>query len=264
MATETAHAHGHQHEDETPAREPILIVRTVEEDMAIPKDLAATPRLTYRHGPLLTAVEVFTVFWGADWQKPAEAALIPRINQFFTDILKSSLMTELAEYSTKAHKIGPGKYVGSATVPDALSGTVQDASIRPMLQNHIGVNGGFPPIGPNMLYFVYLPSGIVVSESNQNSCQVFCGYHDVVNQNLFYAVMPYPDCTGCLRGLDVFNSLTQISSHELCESITDPVPGSGWYNNKLGEIGDICNGQTKQIGQYTVQMEWSNKARHCV
>ena len=31
---------------------------------------AKNPRLTYRGGPLLTSVRVFTYFWGAGWAKP--------------------------------------------------------------------------------------------------------------------------------------------------------------------------------------------------
>lgn len=31
-----------------------------------------------------------------------------------------------------------------------------------------------------------------------------------------------------------------------------------------GEIGDICAWKTKRIGNYTVQLEWSNKAMKSV
>ena len=64
--------------------------------------------------------------------------------------------------------------------------------------------------------------------------------------------------------LAAVDSLTTVSSHELCESITDPVPGMGWYDQSYGEIGDLCVGQTKKVGQYTVQQEWSNQASSCV
>ena len=53
------------------------------------------------------------------------------------------------------------------------------------------------------------------------------------------------------------------SSHELCESVTDPVPGQGWYDDANGEIGDICAWQTKTLDGYTVQLEWSNSAGAC-
>jgi len=63
--------------------------------------------------------------------------------------------------------------------------------------------------------------------------------------------MPYPGCAGCLGSYASFVALTSTSSHELCEAITDPIPGQGWYDDANGEIGDICAWQTKQIGGYT-------------
>lgn len=69
---------------------------------------------------------------------------------------------------------------------------------------------------------------------------MFCGYHNDINAQIFYAVMPYPGCPGYTGNLDVEDALTSTSSHELCEAITDAVPGQGWYDDNNGEIGDIC------------------------
>ena len=63
---------------------------------------------------------------------------------------------------------------------------------------------------------------------------------------------------------DCGGALTSSSSHELCEAITDPIPGQGWYDDSNGEIGDICAWKTKKLGPYTVQLEWSNAAEACV
>lgn len=41
--------------------------------------------------------------------------------------------------------------------------------------------------------------------------------------------------------------MTVIASHELCEAITDPIPGRGWYDDVNGEIGNICEGSNKVI-----------------
>jgi len=112
------------------------------------------------------------------------------------------------------------------------------------------------------LYFIYLDPGVVSIMGGSKSCSSYCGYHDAVGK-VYYAVMPYPSCTGCLGGLSAFDALTVTSSHELCEAITDPVPGSGWYDDDNGEIGDICAWHFKKVAGYNVQLEWSNAHNKC-
>lgn len=75
--------------------------------------------------------------------------------------------------------------------------------------------------------------------------------------------MPFPGCKGCTGKLSTLDALTSTSSHELCAAITDPIPGSGWYDDVNGEIGDICAWKTKKTGPHMVQLEWSNKANKC-
>jgi hypothetical protein len=103
----------------------------------------------------------------------------------------------------------------------------------------------------------------VLVQGGDRSCQAFCGYHDHINAQIFYAAMPYPGCNGCIGGLQALDALTSTSSHELCEAITDAVPGQGWYDDTHGEIGDICAWKTKQVGKWTVQLEWSNAQGAC-
>jgi len=226
---------------------------------------AAAPLLTYRNGPLLTAVEVFTIFWGVAWQQAPQSALLGQINEFFDFILTSPLIAQLSEYSVPGKTIGNGKHTGTLTITTPkLTHSVSDTAIQHMLQQEIAGNPAVPHPTPNTLYFVYLPPGVRVVQGGSASCQAFCGYHNDISGQIFYAAMPYPGCTGCMGGLSAIDALTSTSSHELCEAITDPIPGQGWYDDANGEIGDICAWQTKKIGQYTVQLEWSNKANKCV
>lgn len=224
---------------------------------------AAAVNLTYRGGPLLTAVEVFTIFWGAAWQQSAESAVMNKMNQFFDYILTSPLMDQLGEYSVAGKTIGHGKRTGTTVITSPAPGaTVQDSAIQGMIQQ--GINSGtLPKTNANTLYFVFLPDGVTVEQGGSASCQAFCGYHDTFGNNIYYAAMPYPGCSGCTGGLAALDALTSTSSHELCEAITDPIPGEGWYDDTNGEIGDICAWKTKQLGSYTVQLEWSNKAGAC-
>jgi hypothetical protein len=228
---------------------------------------AATPaaRLTYRKGPLIRSVQVFTIFWGPQWKNADQAQLAGRINGFFDSILTSTLIDELAEYNVGGYKISYGKRVGTVTITTpALRTSVTDAAIQKMLRQLVTSRKGVPAPSVNTLYFVYVQPGVRVVQGGAASCQAFCGYHSAIDAQFFYAVMPYPGCNGCTGGLSVFDSLTSTSSHELCEAITDPVPGEGWYDDTYGEVGDICAWETKQVSGFTVQLEWSNRNKRCV
>jgi hypothetical protein len=225
----------------------------------------SAPQLTYRNGPLIEAVEVFTVFWGSAWNAAPQAAMMQELNQFFDFILSSALIDQLGEYNAAQYKIGHGKRTGTTVLASPAPGkSVTDSALQSMLQNEISTNASFPQPTANTLYFLYIPPGVKVVQGGSGSCTAFCGYHNDINGNIFYAVMPFPGCSGCIGGLQPIDALTSTSSHELCEAITDPIPGEGWYDDANGEIGDICAWQTKKVGNYTVQLEWSNKANKCI
>jgi hypothetical protein len=226
---------------------------------------AVAPQLTYRNGPLIKNVEIFTIFWGNGWQQAPASGLISQVNDFFSYIVTSPLIDQLAEYNVPGQSIGHGSMVGtiSITTPP-LHRSVSDSAIQHMLQHLIATNNAVPQPSPDTLYFIYVQPGTKVVQGGGASCQVFCGYHNDISGQIFYAVMPYPGCAGCTGNLDPFAALTSTSSHELCEAITDAIPGQGWYDDSNGEIGDICAWKTKNVGKYTVQLEWSNKANKCV
>jgi hypothetical protein len=124
----------------------------------------------------------------------------------------------------------------------------------------------------NDLYVVYLPERTVVSDdvkiprftllghtfgpyvlANEHSCFDYDGYHTLSfgASSLFaYAVL----ATHCVLTDSVpFDSLTQVASHEIAESATDPVLTLGWIDDAYslgaptydrlmkGEAGDICS-----------------------
>jgi hypothetical protein len=225
---------------------------------------AVAANVTYRGGPLIEAAKVFTIFWGKTWANDTDAKnLAAAMNQFFPDILVSSLIDQLSEYNVSGKTIGHGSLIGSTVITaDAPTRSITDSAIQTALKNWIS-SGTVPQNDDNTLYFIFLEAGIVSVMGGSRSCQSYCGYHNNVG-SIYYAVMPYPGCSGCHGGLAVLDALTGTSSHELCEAITDPVPGTGWYDDTQGEIGDICAWQFKQVGGYTVQLEWSNEQNQCV
>ena len=225
--------------------------------------VATKPRLVYGGGPLLTRVQVFTVFWGKKWSADPGAGIATKVNDFFKAVLASPLIDQLAEYNVSGKAIHHGSLIGSKVITaNAPSGSVTDTTIRSRLKKWISAHS-VPPATANTLYFIYLDPGVVSIMGGSKSCSSYCGYHDAAGK-VYYAVMPYPNCSGCLGGLSAFDALTGTSSHELCEAITDPVPGSSWYDNDNGEIGDICAWHFKKVAGYTVQLEWSNAHNKCV
>ncbi len=135
-----------------------------------------------------------------------------------------------------------------------------------LLANAIAA-GKLPKPDGSLLFVMFLPDGVQVQLGSDASCTTFCGYHSsfsIGTDNVYYAILPFPSCSGCLGGLSAIDSLTALTSHEIDEAITDPVPGSGWYDDQNGEIGDICAWTFRQDGGFNVQKEWSNKSNSCI
>jgi hypothetical protein len=224
--------------------------------------------LVYHGGPLLSSVEVFTVFLGAAWQS-TQADLAKRLNDFFTFVLTSPLMDQLKEFSVDGFPINHGSLTGTVTVPGALPHVMQNTRVQTTLQGLASL-GTIPAPSANSLYFVFLPPNIVSELQGELSCQRFCGFHDSFDLNgttAAYAVIPFANCPGCTRGFSMFDSLTRVVSHELCEAITNPSQG-GWFTEPPDgspgeEIGDLCSEGTKPLSAFQVQTEFSNKTLSC-
>jgi hypothetical protein len=243
--------------------QPKLIVPTVRQAFADAP--AAAPHLTYHGGHLLTNVSVYSIFWGSGWQ--SRTAEVQTINSFLDFVVTSSLMDLLAEYSVTGQQIGHGTHIGSVTITNSNPGdgtTVSDDQIRTALRTWIQAHTIPAPTG-NTLYFVYLPPGVSSTMGGSASCTGYCGYHNADGAT-FYAVEPYLDCSGCnFTGHDVDSNITKVTSHELCEAVTDPAL-NGWFDDSGGdEIGDICNSSADvhQLGGFYVQSEWSNAQGAC-
>src|SRR5207253_10580403 len=102
--------------------------------------VAAPPaaQLTYRGGPLLTAVEVVTVYWGAAWNDATAQATAQSLNGFFQFLVSSPYSDQLGEYHTPQQKIGRGRYAGTARITDTAPGaSVTDSAIQQMLEREV-------------------------------------------------------------------------------------------------------------------------------
>jgi hypothetical protein len=234
---------------------------------------ATSAHLTYYGGPVISNVQVVTVFWG---QKVASTA---HLNSFYTAIPNSIYYDWLTEYNTRSQTIGRGTLAGSVTLTSPPgSKHVTDRDIQKELSKLIDqgqVNNA------NRMFAVHFAPGYrITSSDGSQSCVTWCAYHSTfqkAGKDVFYSVVPDQGASGgCLGGCgswpSVDDNTTEVSSHELVEATTDPAVGLatslgaplGWYDSTNGEIGDICNGRGAKINGFAVQLEWSNKARACI
>jgi hypothetical protein len=128
---------------------------------------------------------------------------------------------------------------------------------------------------PNAVYLVYTSNFPHVS---------FCAWHGagtIGSATVQVGYLPNTTgVTGCDPG-DLFptanaysqgtRSLADSTAHEFMESVTDPVPVTGWADKNGQEIGDKCNFVYSNApitlsngSQWQLQEEWSNAASGCV
>src|ERR1700693_2979356 len=89
-------------------RDPIRVVPIRVDGRLVAPEPSPAPSLTYRVGPLLTAAQILTFFWGDGWQAQPQAEVVPQIIQFFDYVVTSPLIDQLAEYGAAGNSIGHG------------------------------------------------------------------------------------------------------------------------------------------------------------
>ena len=242
----------------------------------------AAPNLTYRGGILLDQPRYTAIYWGSYWTTTKGRDDVSFYDAFLNTMAGSArFMSVTREYSRPEQPIGPGSYHGGITVPTDPAVALNDTAIRDLIEAQL-VAGTVPKADPSQVYVVLLPPCVDVQAGPDKSCDQMCGYHwdlwsTTAPQRVPYVVIPHPDCWGCrfaaLHDLSVDelnrDSATVILSHEMIETVTDPVVGTGWYDDANGEISDICGGQggffdQGQLLGFRVQKHWSNEEKACV
>lgn len=251
-------------------------------------DAGASARVLYYGGPVIPNVKVYAVFWG----NKVSSDLQTRIGGFFSAVTKSTYFDWVKEYNTNItaidgrpgtnQSIGRGSYAGSFTItPFNTHRSLQDADLQVELDAQISA-GALPKPDENTIFFIYFPSGVDITIEGSVSCQQFCAYHEgYVSKsygNVYYGVMPdmSGSCSeGCGFASTLFDSVTEVTSHELMEAVTDPFPTPGdqpsypqaWNAADGEEIGDLCGGIATSLksgpATYTLQQEWQNSINSC-
>ncbi|HEV3310570.1 MAG TPA: hypothetical protein VG815_08645 [Chloroflexota bacterium] len=129
-----------------------------------------------------------------------------------------------------------------------------------------GSYGHLPTPNGHRVYVIFAPEGTTVTDpGNTNGCGERLGYHSFLPyfnvKDGYYIVIPLH----CARDLA---DVTNVLSHEIAETITDPNL-SGWYgsNNLESEVSDVCDSTgvpPYTLDGLTVDTYWSNADNTCV
>src|SRR5262249_19750827 len=148
---------------------------------------------------------------------------------FYGTITQSPYFDWLTEYSLPNQAIGHGSLAGSIIDPSPPAGSsISDGQIQAEITKLID-GAKLPANDENTLYMVHFPPGVTINIQGSKSCAQFCAYHSTythAGKSVYYGVIPdLGQCgQGCGGGGKADNT-TEVASHELIESVTDPEIG---------------------------------------
>ena len=196
--------------------------------------------LHYYGGPVMTSpVDVFSIWYG-DWGADPALTILPT---FFRSLAGSDYMNIAALYAdAQGNPVTNDVSFGGSVTRSAYRGTSISRATVGQIVLDAQADASLPS-ETSAVYFVFSAPNVLETSGS-------CGYHGNVGSALYAWINPNPRCDflGGVTG-DLFaDTLTETSSHELMEALTDPFiraatsfgPPLAWYSPFYGEIGDMC------------------------
>jgi len=293
----------------TPSGGRIHIMPTVNGAAALAKAIADSGPLLYHGGPTMTTATLYAIFWapptlqnGGPTSIPPHYALVnllALVDYPFHGIDNINTQYYQIVGSTKTYILNAGSFGGFAvdTSPYPASGCtdsftpgncITDAQIQAEIQKVMLSKGWTGGLNNQFLLFTSKGEGSCF-DSTSTSCAytAYCAYHGSIGTSppIIYSNMPFDELSVCQKpgqpspnGDPVADAETSTASHEISESITDPLVNvnSAWFTALRNENGDLCaynygtNTWTSMVANdanemwngrfYELQQEWDNHA----
>jgi PKD repeat protein len=272
--------------------------------------------MEYNGGPIMPSNTNYAFYWDPAGGPTYPAGYTEGVDQYFTDLAHDSGGDENVDSVAAQYGDAEGEFANYASQfagaivdeqkypPNGCARAticLTDEQIQAELRRYIAANG--LPHDLKHEYFVITPPTVAdCFEANGKECSVgsskpvYCAYHTYVplggEGEIIYAFDPYvtenPECDDRNHPNGLSDGLLEGGlSHEHNESITDPLPGSGWIDlvHEPGENGDKCRtfrpasefgaplgtapdganyNQVINGHLYWYQQEWSNEGRACL
>ena len=198
-----------------------------------------TASLKYNGGPLWqNGYSWLNVYWGSYYTSANAVSWVNRVDTATRNIETNQ------SYSggLKQYNVGMGVLAGHVIIGTDPAKTISNSEIAKALTDWIAA-GQVTNLGRKGAYNIFLPPGVTALLSSEQSCSIFCDYHNTANgtNGPFYTVEPYPCQSGCNQcTASPFDTLTMGLSEEMVELKTDMDPGTGWVIGNE-EICDYCD-----------------------
>ena len=212
--------------------------------------------INYHDGPVMERTHNVYFIWYGNWSGHPALSILP---QFMQDLNGSSYQDIHNTYFDNSRRITDNLFMSNQIFDSYSQGTsLSDASVRNVVSR--ALTNGLLPVDVNGLYYV-----LTSADVNETSgfCTSYCGWHShasLSNTDIKYSFVGNLDRCGSScewqspspNGSVAADSMANVMSHELSETLTDPQTGNGWFRtNTSGEDGDLCNfnfGPTFRVG----------------
>jgi hypothetical protein len=294
----------------TPAGGRVHLMPTVKGAAALAKAFADNGPLLYHGGPIMQTAKLYSIFWVPPTLQNGRLTSIPlhyaqlqvgllvdypfhgidNINTQYYQIVGSTTTYILNAGSFGGFAVDSSPYPASGCTDSFTPGNcITDAQIQAEIQKVMASKGWTG--GLNNMFLLYTSSGEgSCTDATSTSCAytLYCAYHGSIGTSppIIYANMPFGDLSACQRpgtpspnGDPVADEVTSTASHEVSESITDPLLNA-WFTAQGNENGDLCaynygvNTWTSMVTNdanemwnghfYEVQQEFDNHTSGCV
>ena len=203
------------------------------------------PKITYHGGQVMSTPTVYLIWYGNWAQTNGTDNAIGQtiVRDFLFGLSNSGYFKINTSYGTPTGLVNVGpEYSDNYSLGARLS----DSNVRSVVSN--AVNAGKLPRDTNGVYFVLTSSDVAESSG---FCTKYCGWHtagSIAGSTLKYSFVG--NSARCLSGCAAqatgpngnagIDGMLSVLAHELEETVSDPLPISGWADSQGGENGDKC------------------------
>jgi hypothetical protein len=200
--------------------------------------------ISYHGGPVILGTTNIYYIWYGNWAGNSATSILTDLASNIGGSPYFNINTSYYDGSN-THISNSVHYAGSTTDNYSQGTSLSDAQIGSVVS--AAITGGRLPSDTNAVYFVLTSADVTASSG---FCTQYCGWHrnETVNgASIKYAFIGNPDrcpssCAAQTTGPNGnagADGMASILSHELEESVTDPL-GNAWYDTRGNENGDKC------------------------